>query len=107
IARFAPIMGAVARFAAGGGPVLGICNGFQILTEAGLLPGALRPNASLAFVCRDITVRVQNAGTPFPSRCRPGYRLRIPVKHGEGCWFGDEELVESLEAAGQIVLRYD
>jgi phosphoribosylformylglycinamidine synthase len=106
IARFAPIMGAVARFAAEGGPVLGICNGFQILTEAGLLPGVLRPNASLSFVCRDVTVRVERADTPFTSRCREGYLLRIPVKCGEGCWFADDELLASLEANGQIVLRY-
>src|SRR5881227_937489 len=85
IARFAPVMRAVADFAAGGGPVLGICNGFQVLCEAGLLPGALRPNASLSFVCRDVALRVENAETPFTSRCEAGQRLVIPVKHGEGC----------------------
>ena len=107
IARFAPVMRAVASFAADGGPVLGICNGFQVLCEAGLLPGALRPNASLSFVCRDVPLRVENASTPFTSRCEPGQRLVIPVKHGEGCWTYPEEDLPTLEAAGQIVLRYD
>ena len=92
-------------FAADGGPVLGICNGFQILCEAGLLPGALRPNASLSFVCRDVPLRVENADTPFTSRCEPGQRLVIPVKHGEGCWTYPD--LAELEAAGQIVLRYE
>jgi phosphoribosylformylglycinamidine synthase I len=105
IARFAPIMGPVTRFAADGGLVLGICNGFQVLCEAGLLPGALRPNTSLSFVCRDVPLRVENAETPFTSRCRPGQRLLIPVKHGEGCWIYPD--VEKLEASGQIVLRYE
>ena len=107
IARFAPVMGAVARFAAEGGPVLGICNGFQVLCEAGLLPGALRPNASLSFVCRDVDLVVENADTPFTSRCEPGQRLAIPVKHGEGCYFADAPLLAHLEANGQIVLRYE
>ena len=107
IARFAPVMRAVASFGADGGLVLGICNGFQVLCEAGLLPGVLRPNASLSFVCRDVPLRVENARTPFTSRCEPGQRLVIPVKHGEGCWTYPEEQVAKLEAAGQIVLRYD
>jgi phosphoribosylformylglycinamidine synthase len=106
IARFAQVMRAVTRFAAGGGPVLGICNGFQVLCEAGLLPGVLRRNASLSFVCRDVPLRVENAGTPFTSRCEPGQRLVIPVKHGEGCWTYPEEDLPELESAGQIVLRY-
>ncbi len=106
IARFAPVMRAVADFAADGGLVLGICNGFQVLCEAGLLPGVLRPNASLSFVCRDVPLRVENAGTPFTSRCEPGQRLVIPVKHGEGCWTYPEADLPELEAAGQIVLRY-
>jgi phosphoribosylformylglycinamidine synthase subunit PurQ / glutaminase len=105
IARFAPVMDAVARFAAGGGLVLGICNGFQVLCEAGLLPGVLRPNASLSFVCRDVPLRVENAATPFTSRCEPDGRLVIPVKHGEGCWTYPD--VPKLEASGQIVLRYE
>ena len=107
IARFSPVMRAVAGFAAEGGPVLGICNGFQILCEAGLLPGVLRPNASLSFVCRDVAVRVERVAPPFTSRCEKGQRLVIPVKHGEGCWYAPPELVEELERAGQVVLRYD
>ncbi len=105
LARFAPAMGAVARFAAGGGPVLGICNGFQILCEASLLPGVLRPNASLSFVCRDVDVVVEHEDTPFTAGCG-GQTLTIPVKHGEGCWFGDAALVHRLEAERRIVLRY-
>ena len=100
-------MSAVAAFAAAGGPVLGICNGFQILCEAGLLPGVLRPNASLSFVCRDVALRVEQASAPFTSRCERGQRLVIPVKHGEGCWFAPPELVEELERNDQIVLRYE
>ena len=85
IARFAPVMRAVRTFADGGGLVLGICNGFQVLCEAGLLPGALRPNDTLSFVCRDVGLTVERADTPFTSLCEPGQRLVIPVKHGEGC----------------------
>jgi phosphoribosylformylglycinamidine synthase len=106
IARFSPIMRAVGAFAAEGGLVLGICNGFQILTEAGLLPGALRPNASLAFVCRDVPLVVENPATPFTSRCAAGETLTIPVKHGDGCFFADADLLAELEDNGQIVLRY-
>ena len=106
IARFAPAMRAVAAFARDGGPVLGICNGFQILCEAGLLPGVLRPNASLSFVCRDVDVVVENAATPFTRRCEPGQRLTIPVKHGEGCYYAPPELLVELEASGRVVLRY-
>jgi phosphoribosylformylglycinamidine synthase subunit PurQ / glutaminase len=106
IARFSPIMRAVADFAASGGLVLGICNGFQVLTEARLLPGALRPNASLSFVCRDVSVVVERTDTPFTSRCEPAQKLTIPVKHGDGCWFADDELVAELERRGQLVLRY-
>ena len=107
IARFAPAMRAVAAFAADGGPVLGICNGFQILCEAGLLPGVLRPNEALSFVCKDVTVRVERTDTPFTSRCGEGQRLVVPVKHGEGCFYADEELLAELEAADQVVLRYE
>jgi len=107
IARFAPIMGAVTSFAADGGLVLGTCNGFQILCEAGLLPGVLRPNASLSFICRDVAVRVERSDTAFTSRCRPGQRLVIPIKHGEGAWYGPPELVEELNARGQLLLRYE
>jgi phosphoribosylformylglycinamidine synthase subunit PurQ / glutaminase len=106
IARFSPAMRAVAEFAADGGPVLGICNGFQILCEAGLLPGALRPNASLSFVCRDVDLRIERTDTPFTGLCEPGQTLTIPVKHGEGCWFADDQLLAELEANGQVVLRY-
>ena len=107
IARFAPIMDAVTRFAAENGLVLGICNGFQILCEAGLLPGVLRPNASLSFICRDVAVRVERSDTPFTSRCEPGQKLVIPIKHHDGAWFAPPDLVAELEARGQIVLRYE
>ena len=107
IARLAPAMRAVAAFAADGGLVLGICNGFQILCEAGLLPGVLRPNASLAFVCRDVAVRVERADTPFTARCKAGQRLTIPVKHGDGCWFAPPDLLAELEREQRLVLRYD
>ena len=107
IARFSPAMRAVSAFAASGGPVLGICNGFQILCEAGLLPGALRPNASLSFVCRDVDLRVERTDTPFTALCEPDQVLTIPIKHGEGCWFADDGLLAELEANGQIVLRYE
>jgi len=106
IARFAPAMEAVAAFAAEGGLVLGICNGFQILCEAGLLPGVLRQNESLSFVCRDVPLVVERIDTPFTSRCAEGERLTIPVKHGEGCWFADDALYDELETRRQIVLRY-
>jgi phosphoribosylformylglycinamidine synthase I len=104
LARLSPVMKAVTALAESGGLVLGICNGFQILCEAGLLPGVLRPNASLAFVCRDVAVRVERVTTPFTMRCTEGQRLVIPVKHGEGCWHGD---LAAAEAAGQVVLRYE
>jgi len=107
IARFAAVMGAVRRFAEEGGLVLGICNGFQVLCEAGLLPGVLRPNASLSFVCRDVGLRIEHADTPFTRRAEPGQTLTIPVKHGEGCYVADAELVAELEASGQVVLRYE
>jgi phosphoribosylformylglycinamidine synthase I len=107
IARFSPAMRAVAEFAAEGGPVLGICNGFQILCEAGLLPGVLRPNESLSFVCRDVGLRVERTDTPFTSHCVAGGSLTIPVKHGEGCWFADDDLLAQLDEGGQIVLRYE
>jgi phosphoribosylformylglycinamidine synthase len=107
IARFAPIMEEVTRFAGEGGLVLGTCNGFQILCEAGLLPGVLRANASLRFICRDVAVRVERTDTPFTSRCTPGQRLVIPIKHGEGAWYAPPELVEELDANGQLLLRYE
>jgi phosphoribosylformylglycinamidine synthase len=107
IARIAPVMTAVERFAASGGPVLGICNGFQILCEAGLLPGVLRPNRQLEFVCQDATVLVESVDTVFTSACTPAQELVIPIKHGEGAWYADDELSAELELAGQVVLRYD
>jgi phosphoribosylformylglycinamidine synthase I len=107
IARFAPIMDAVTGFAAEGGLVLGICNGFQILCEAGLLPGVLRPNASLSFICRDVSLRVERNDTALTSRCEPGQSLVVPIKHHDGAWFAPPELVEELEAKGQILLRYE
>jgi phosphoribosylformylglycinamidine synthase I len=107
IARFAPVMDAVTRFAADGGLVLGICNGFQILCEAGLLPGVLRPNASLSFICRDVALRVERSDTPFTSRCEPEKRLVIPIKHHDGAWFAPAELLAELESRGQILLRYE
>jgi phosphoribosylformylglycinamidine synthase len=106
LARFARVMEPVRAFAESGGLVLGICNGFQVLCEAGLLPGILRPNQSLSFVCRDVPLTVERTDTPFTSRCRPGEVLTIPVKHGEGCYFADEPLLEELERFNQVVLRY-
>jgi phosphoribosylformylglycinamidine synthase I len=106
MASLAPAMGAVRRFAADGGPVLGICNGFQILCEARLLPGVLRPNHQLEFVCADARVRVENADLLFTRRCSAGQELVVPVKHGEGAWFADEGTFMALAARGQIALRY-
>ena len=107
LAHLAPVMKPVRALAADGGLVLGICNGFQILCEVGLLPGALRANHSLSFVCRDVAVRVERTDTPFTRRCREGQSLSIPVKHGEGCFFADDELLAELEASSQVVLRYE
>ena len=106
IARFAPAMEAVARFAEEGGPVLGICNGFQVLCEAGLLPGALLPNDGLRFLCRQVELEVVNASTAATAGCEPGQRLSVPVKHMSGRWFAPQELVDELERNEQIVFRY-
>jgi phosphoribosylformylglycinamidine synthase subunit PurQ / glutaminase len=106
IARFAPAMEAVARFAADGGPVLGICNGFQVLCEAGLLPGALLPNEGVRFVCRQVDLVVENAETPFTRECEPGDRLSIPVKHMSGRYFAPPKTLDEIEAHGGVVLRY-
>jgi len=106
IARFAPVMEAVGAFAASGGPVLGICNGFQILCEAGLLPGVLRQNRQEQFICADVAITVESTSSAFASAWEIGQELVIPIKHGEGNWYGDDELVATLEARGQIAFRY-
>lgn len=106
LASLAPVMTAVRDFAESGGPVLGICNGFQVLCEAGLLPGALRPNRQLEFVCRDVGVRVEDVDTLFTRRCETGRELVLPVKHGDGAWHADEGTYVRLAARGRIVLRY-
>jgi phosphoribosylformylglycinamidine synthase subunit PurQ / glutaminase len=106
IARFAPAMEAVREFAAAGGPVLGICNGFQVLCEAGMLPGALLPNAGLRFVCRQVEVEVANADTVATRACERGERLSVPVKHMSGRWFAPAQTVAELEASERVVFRY-
>jgi phosphoribosylformylglycinamidine synthase len=106
IARFAPVMEAVARHAASGRPVLGICNGFQVLCESGLLPGALLTNDSLRFVCRQVELVVESSATAFTRECKPGDRLSIPVKHQSGRYFAPPEELDALEARGGVVLRY-
>lgn len=106
IARFSPIMCAVVKEAAAGKLVIGVCNGFQILCEAGLLPGALVRNRSLRFVCEMVTVRVEVAASAFTRGCATGSLLRIPVAHGEGCYFADEETLRDLNGNQQVILRY-
>ena len=106
IARFSPVMESVQRFAADGGLVLGICNGFQILCEAGLLPGALIRNRSLQFRCEHIFLKTATTDSPFTSRVAPDKLLRLPIAHGEGCYFADEETLASLKANNQILWRY-
>ena len=106
IARFSPVMSAIARFARSGGLVLGICNGFQILCEAGLLPGALMRNKGLRFICRHVHVRVETTSTPFTSAARAGQLLRLPIAHAEGNYFCDPVTLASLKANSQIVFRY-
>ena len=106
IARFAPVMEEVAEFAREGGIVLGICNGFQVLCEARLLPGALLPNTSLRFVFRQVKVEVVNAETPFTRACTDGQRLSIPVKHTTGRFYAPEHDLDRLESDGQVLLRY-
>ncbi|MDR4466789.1 MAG: phosphoribosylformylglycinamidine synthase subunit PurQ [Nitrospira sp.] len=106
IARFSPVMQAVKRFAVEGGLVLGICNGFQILLEAGLLPGAMLPNRSLHFVCRETYVKVENAATPFTNRCKSGQVLKIPVAHADGNYYTDPVTLAGLQANAQVVFRY-
>jgi phosphoribosylformylglycinamidine synthase subunit PurQ / glutaminase len=106
IARFSPIMAAVQAFAARGGPVLGICNGFQILLECGLLPGAMLRNRDVRFYCGFLGVRVECTDTPFTRRCHVGQVLRLPIAHGEGNYYAPPETLAALEAAGQVVFRY-
>jgi len=106
IARFSPVMGAVKDFAQQGGLVIGVCNGFQILLEAGLLPGAMLRNRSLHFICKDVYVRVENAATPFTSACQPGQVLKIPVAHADGNYYTDPVTLAGLQANAQVVFRY-
>jgi phosphoribosylformylglycinamidine synthase subunit PurQ / glutaminase len=106
MARFSPVMGGVIDFARRGGLVVGICNGFQILCESGLLPGALVRNAGLKFVCRQVSLRVEETDTPFTREIKKGQLLKIPVKHGEGCYYADAVTLEQLRNNRQILLRY-
>ena len=106
IARFSPVMRSVTEFALAGRPVLGICNGFQVLCEAGLLPGALLVNPSLRFVCRQVDVVVENADTPFTRACKAGDRLSLPVKHTVGRYFAPHDGLEELDRNGQVLTRY-
>jgi phosphoribosylformylglycinamidine synthase subunit PurQ / glutaminase len=106
IARFSPVMEALGEFAACGGPVLGICNGFQVLCEAGLLPGALLVNAEIRFVCRQVELVVESNRSPFTAGLGPGERLSIPVKHQEGRYFAPDDVLDELESGGQVALRY-
>jgi len=106
MARFSPIMKAVEAHAARGGMVFGICNGFQILAEAGLLPGALVRNAGLSYICRDQYLRVERQDTPFTARIKQGTVLKVPIGHGEGCYYAPEEVLKELEQKRQVVFRY-
>lgn len=106
IARFSPIMQAVQAFAAAGGPVLGICNGFQILCEAGLLPGALIRNRSIQFRCENVFLKSPTVDSPFTNRIPAGKLLRVPIAHGEGCYFADEQTIAQLKANNQILWQY-
>jgi phosphoribosylformylglycinamidine synthase len=106
IARFSPVMASVLRFAAEGGPVLGICNGFQILLEAGLLPGAMLRNRDLKFHCEHVHLRVEQTDTPFTALCRTGQVLRVPIAHGEGNYYADPDVIARLEGERRIIFRY-
>ena len=106
LARFSPIMGALKRFAGQGKLVIGICNGFQVLVEAGLLPGALQRNQHLQFICKYVFLRVENTDTPFTNTCSPGQVLNIPIAHGEGNYFADPETMVQLQKNNQLVFRY-
>jgi phosphoribosylformylglycinamidine synthase len=106
MARFSPIMREVEAFAARGGPVLGICNGFQVLLESGLLPGAMLRNRGLKFRCEHVHVRVEQVDTPFTAACRPGQVLRLPIAHGEGNYFAEPQVIAALEADRRVIFRY-
>ncbi|MDH5640156.1 MAG: phosphoribosylformylglycinamidine synthase subunit PurQ [Nitrospira sp.] len=106
IARFSPVMNAVQAFAAGGGMVLGICNGFQILLEAGLLPGVMLRNAAMQFICKDVCIKVENAATPFTGACESGQVLRIPIAHADGNYYVDPVTLAAIQANAQVVFRY-
>ncbi len=106
IARFSPVMGAVKEFAKKGGLVIGICNGFQILLEAGLLPGAMLRNTSLNFICKDVYVKVENAATSFTNRCESGQVLRIPIAHADGNYYADPVTLAGIKANAQVIFRY-
>lgn len=106
IAKFSPVMQSVRKFAAAGGLVLGVCNGFQILVESGLLPGALVRNRGLKFVCKPVPLRVETTNSPFTSVARKGQRLVLPIAHGEGCYIADDRTLDELQAEDRIVLRY-
>ena len=106
IARFSPVMKSVEAFAAAGGPVVGFCNGFQILLEAGLLEGAMLRNRSLQYRCEHVHVRVERTDTPWTTLCQPGQVMRIPIAHGEGNYFAAPEVIERLEKNGQVIFRY-
>jgi phosphoribosylformylglycinamidine synthase I len=106
IARFSPVMAAVGAFAASGGPVIGICNGFQILLEAGLLPGAMLRNRGLKFRCEHVHLRVERTDTPFTARCAEGQVLAMPIAHGDGNYYAPPEVLAELEAGGRVVFRY-
>jgi phosphoribosylformylglycinamidine synthase subunit PurQ / glutaminase len=106
IAKFSPVMKAVRAFADQGGLVLGVCNGFQILVEAGLLPGALIRNSGLKFICREVALRTETTRSPFTQAAQPGQILRLPIAHGEGCYVADERTLDELEAEDRVVFRY-
>jgi len=106
IAKFSPVMQAVKAFARNGGPVLGICNGFQVLTEAGLLPGALVKNCGLRFICRTVELRVETTDSPLLSAASKGAVLHLPIAHGQGCYIADEPTLDELERADRVALRY-
>ena len=106
IARFSPVMGEVARFAAAGGPVLGICNGFQVLCESGLLPGALHRNIGLNYVCRDQWLQAENTTSAWTTRYEAGAEILVPIKHGEGNYVADHAALDEIEGEGRVLFRY-